>query len=197
MSNKFKVGDKVIVKPGQEGGLYNKYAAEAGKTYTITSITGAGSLRFAEKATPWGFDTLPPAHDPARFELAAQQPSRKFKVGDRVRLLEPVTSNSLTAGQVYTVRALRDSSHPPHQGVYLEGFNGEYDWWYEYRFELVPEAPRDFRLMCKGVLPRSFATPESASEHARKVFNDGEDFSVVEVVLVSKHTVRKVVEARA
>ncbi|MGA4005333.1 hypothetical protein ACI2US_03065 [Ralstonia nicotianae] len=195
MSNKFKVGDKVVVKAGQEGGVRSKYDVEAGKTYTVTSINGTGCLRFAEKATPWGLDRYPPAHDPARFELA-QQPGHKFKVGDRVRLLESVCSGLLIPGQVYTVRALRGSPHSTPKGVYLEGFSN-YDWWFEHRFELVPEVPREYRLSRNGSIAASrHRTTEAAAEAARSLYNDGVEFDIVEVVTVSKHTVRKVVEVR-
>ena len=55
----------------------------------------------------------------------------KFKVGDSVRYIEE-NSNDLKKGEIYKVRDIH-----ANDGVYLEGFPSNSDWWYFSRFELA------------------------------------------------------------
>lgn len=219
MSNTFKVGDKVIVKTGREhgtGGCHSPWSVEAGKVYTIKTISVFGNLRFEEKDAPAPNDSKPPAHDPARFELApAQAPTvPPFKVGDKVQYKGGDSWMESDAGKkvgdVLTVARVSDNNslygnnypadHPYRYSLAFEELS-HFTWHMRYagRFGSAPEPVRDFRLARNGgvVHPASFKTEEAATEAARKAYSDGQEFDIVEVVTVSKHTVRKVVEARA
>ncbi|MHA6903302.1 hypothetical protein ACJBUE_20805 (plasmid) [Ralstonia syzygii subsp. celebesensis] len=195
MSNTFKKGDKVVAAPGMARSTVSReYDVVEGRVYTVKSISDTtGNLRFEEKDTIRAGGAVPPAHRRGRFVLApaAGSPSRAFEPGDKLRCIRG-TGHTLIVGHAYSVESADG------EFVHLEGAVGGWD---VARFVLEqPAPPRDYRLMCKGVLPRSFETPEAAAEAAaeaaRKMFNDGEDFSIVELTTVSKHTVRKVVEAR-
>lgn len=62
----------------------------------------------------------------------------KFKIGDRVRYIEPDYTASdglkMVYGDIYTVSALL-----PYDGIRLKEF-AQSCWWYEYRFESAKEA---------------------------------------------------------
>ena len=55
-----------------------------------------------------------------------------FQPGDKVKYIKD-DSSDLRRGQIYTVS--KRSGFGP--GVHLHEFSGKYDWWYDYRFELV------------------------------------------------------------
>ncbi|WP_247537466.1 hypothetical protein [Ralstonia pseudosolanacearum] len=194
MSNKFKVGDKVIVKAGRERGFHDKFTVQAGVVYTVKSIASTGGLRFAEKDKPAAGEYAPPAHDPVRFELASAQavPAQEFKSGDKVRCIDNDNGlrSGIKVGSEYEVQSTEPGGY-----VMLKGVFGDY---YARRFELVPEVPRDFRVRRSGTIGSTpYKTTEDAAEAGRKNYSDNVEFEVVEVVVVSKNVVRKIVEARA
>lgn len=65
--------------------------------------------------------------------------TRKFKIGDLVRLNENEKSNTVVRDRDYRVRGLEETpGNPEFHGVYLEGLEG---WWYHRRFHLSPNDP--------------------------------------------------------
>ncbi|QIK18310.1 hypothetical protein G7968_07645 [Ralstonia solanacearum] len=180
MSNKFKVGDKVRCVRGtnssrklNEGGIYEVSTDQYG---AYVGIVGIGSDWFA-----------------SRFELVqAAQPTRPLQAGDKVRCIDNDGGAKvhITVDQEYEVERVI-----PGGFLVLKGVVGDY---WAHRFNRVQPVPRDYRLMRNGCIASTgHKTPEEVAEYARKNSPDGMEFDIVEVVTVSKHTVRKVVEARA
>ncbi len=133
--------------------------------------------------------------------------SNKFKVGDKV-IAKPYHARSqigyrgrfdVIVGQVYTIKSITDwgnlrfeEKNTPAPGENQPPAHSAA------RFELAPEVPRDFRIQRNGSVQSSpYKTQESAIEAGRAAYGDNVEFEVVEVVVVSKNVVRKVVEARA
>ncbi|QMV32567.1 hypothetical protein KMB83_gp47 [Ralstonia phage Anchaing] len=194
MSNKFKVGDNVRCIRGSIDG--NKLMS--GLYYTITAVSGNGIYvdvegnGYVSTDLSWFADRFEPASD-APGKAAYAPPPRKFKVGDRVKCINP--AGVLEAGTVYVVEDV--SACSTDYRVHLQGHRRGAGF-FERRFELAPEAPRECRISRNGTIGSSrYQTTEAAAAQARSTFNDGAEFDIVEIVTVSKHVVRKVVEARA
>ncbi|MDO3559421.1 hypothetical protein [Ralstonia pseudosolanacearum] len=195
MSNKFKVGDKVRIK--EVDSWLIRHGKNAGDVLTVNRVVKA---TFEVGRILLVFDELlaaAPGHErfSERFELVPDEPARKFKVGDRVRCVLAGGYPEVSTGEVFVVAgydALQD-------GAWLLKLEerGRGSSYYEHRFEPHVEPPRDYRLMRNGnIASTPHTTPEEVADYARKSLSDSVEFDIVEIVTVSKHTVRKVVEAR-
>ncbi len=211
MSNKFKVGDKVRIKEVDAWLL--RHGKNVGDELTVARIQVS---RFELGRILLVFEELlskAPNHErfSERFELAPAVPP--FKVGDKVRVkvdaqhpdhkgvqhyaregvIGVVMGGPTPAGSM-DVEFDRDDVRvtanvtSPRVCQYVNPAN----------LELFVEPPRDFRRVINGnVGSASFKSAEVAIEAARQAIGEGTEFDIVEVVVVSKHTVRKVGEARA
>ncbi|MHA6837761.1 hypothetical protein [Ralstonia pseudosolanacearum] len=187
MSNTFKVGDKVIAKPGHERSRVGRhYDVDAGRVYTIASVAPTGNLRFAEKTERRPGDTAPPAHTRTRFELAG---CTAFPVGSKVVLRDQSKWNGKWTGPMPVVRhGYSDLLICQHPTSGLGGFLPSEITAYE-------EPPRDFRVQRNGIVNSvSHKTQDAAAEAARKNLVEGAEFTVVELVTVAQYKVNKVLE---
>lgn len=60
----------------------------------------------------------------------------KFKVGDKVKCIQPDYDNTLTLNEVHTVTGTRPSTINDTDYINLESDVDDIHWWYSDRFEL-------------------------------------------------------------
>lgn len=187
MSNKFKVGDKVRCVRGHAGLLYT------GEIYVVRGIDSIYSYVYlVGGALGHGWHT-------SRFELVSSAPATPpkpqasdFAVGSKVMVGDQSKYDGKWAGPMEVKATNSNFVTCKHPAYALTGA------FYPTELVAYQEPPREFRLSRNGsIAGTAHKTPEEVAEYARKNLSDSVEFEIVEVVTVSKHTVRKVVEARA
>ncbi|BCL97655.1 hypothetical protein MAFF211491_21070 [Ralstonia solanacearum] len=186
MSNTFKVGDKVrCVRTGRNGLL------TLGGEYVISTVSydGTNVGVNGSRSADWYAD---------RFVLAESTPPKPapkatdFAVGSKVMVGDQSKYDGKWAGPMEVKATNANFVTCKHPAYALTGA------FFPTELVAYQEPPRDYRISRNNQLAAaSFKTPEEAAEAGRRNYNDGTEFDIVEVVTVSKHTVRKVLEARA
>lgn len=128
--HKFKIGDKVkILRKDDTFGWDTRMQQCVGKIHVLED-----AYPNHKDVAGWYIDDWVWSEDALEL-VEVNTTIREFKAGDKVRCID-TSVTTLSNDIAYEVRALK-TTRAGIQGIYLQGFPNNDEWWYATRFELV------------------------------------------------------------